>query len=49
LIRAMVHPDVTDGLKIGDRASARWSVIGHDDQGADVVEPAFVRDLEVRR
>jgi uncharacterized protein len=46
LIRAMVHPDVTDGLKIGDRVSARWNVIGHDDQGADVVEPAFVRDSD---
>jgi uncharacterized protein len=49
LIRAMVHPDVTDGLKIGDRVSARWSVIGHEDEGGDVVEPAFVRDPEVRR
>ena len=41
LIRAMVHPESV-AVRIGDRVSARWNVVKANDEGADVVEPAFV-------
>lgn len=41
LIRALIHPEsATPG--IGERAVARWRVIGRDESGADLVEPWFV-------
>ena len=40
LIRAMVHPE-SGRLHVGDRVSARWNVVERNDQGAEVVEPAF--------
>ncbi|HYX98793.1 MAG TPA: zinc ribbon domain-containing protein [Mycobacterium sp.] len=41
LIRAMVHPE-SPGLQIGDRVVARWNVVKHNDEGAEVVEPGFM-------
>lgn len=41
LIRAIVHPDSATA-QIGDRVSGLWNVVKVNDEGADVVEPAFV-------
>jgi uncharacterized protein len=41
LIRGIVHPDSVH-VQIGDRVSARWNVVDHDAEGAEVVEPGFV-------
>lgn len=41
LIRGMVAPEAS-GLRVGDRVSGAWQVILVDDQGNEVVEPAFV-------
>ena len=40
LIRAMIHPD-SPAVNIGDRATARWQVTGHDPAGREIVEPGF--------
>ena len=40
LIRAMVHPE-SPPLSIGVPVTARWNIVGVDDAGASIVEPAF--------
>jgi hypothetical protein len=40
LIRAMVHPESAP-LSIGVPVAARWNIVGVDDAGATIVEPAF--------
>ena len=43
LIRAMVHPESAP-LSIGVPVTARWNIVGVDDVGASIVEPAFSVD-----
>ena len=43
LIRAMVHPESAP-LSIGVPVTARWNIVGVDDAGASIVEPAFSVD-----
>ncbi len=43
LIRAMVASDTGDELRIGDRVQGTWQIRRIDDDGNDVVEPAFTR------
>lgn len=40
LIRAVVHPESSE-LRIGERVSARWHVVGRHEDGSELVEPAF--------
>ncbi|WP_336087359.1 hypothetical protein [Nocardia sp. SSK8] len=42
LIRAVAHPE-SPPLAIGDHVWARWSVARTDEQGRQVVEPAFTK------
>jgi len=42
LIRAMMHPQ-SAAVAIGDRVTARWTVVDHDAEGAEIVEPGFVK------
>jgi uncharacterized protein len=41
LIRGIIHPD-SSRAQIGDRVSARWNIVRHDEDGSEVVEPGFV-------
>ncbi|WP_431968748.1 hypothetical protein [Nocardia sp. bgisy134] len=46
LIRAVAHPE-SPAVRIGDRVSARWHVVGHGDAGSELVEPAFASAAQV--
>lgn len=43
LIRAMIAAGAGDELRIGDRVQGTWQLLRVDDDGNDVVEPAFTK------